>query len=106
VQRVAVQIALHGRRVFHELRIVERADGFVMGNTRRHHLAPAGIAGHEMRFNKARGDLQVRLRETAVDHNGNSAAGLPKVHVGTPVAGKMVFDADGAKDLSRPHNFS
>ena len=67
VQRVAGEVALDRRRVLHEARAVERADRVLVRDAGRDHLAPARVAGHEVRLDEAGGDAQVRLDEAAVE---------------------------------------
>jgi hypothetical protein len=67
VQRIAAEIALDRRRVFHEPRGMERADRVRVRNARRDDFAAARIARHEMRLDETRGNAQIGVDEAAVE---------------------------------------
>ena len=95
MQRIADEIALDRERVFHEARGMEGADRLVAGDARRHHLAAARPAGHEMRLDQAGGDAQVRLDEAAVEPDRRAArGGEAEIDMVLVVAGEVVLDPD------------
>ena len=106
VQRIADEVALHRKRIFHEARRMEGADGFMMGDARRHHLAAARPAGHEMRLHQAGGDPKLRFRETAVDADRRAAGGRDaEIDMGGVIPREMVLDADVGQHPGIAHQF-
>ena len=98
VQRIAGEIARHGRRVLHEGGGVERPDRIGVGNAGRDDLAPAGVAGHEVRLDQAGGDPHLRLDEAPVElHRHAAPRGPPEIDMGGIVAREMVFDPHGGE---------
>src|SRR5207302_9573138 len=59
VDRVADEDAAVGLGVFQELRAVPDLDRLQGCDAWTNYLAPAGVAGHQVRFDQARGDRQV-----------------------------------------------
>ena len=99
VKRIANQIALNGERIFHETRGMEGADGLVMGDARCDDLAAAGPASHEMRFDQAGSDTQIRLDETAVEFSRRSPRrGKSEIDMISVIARIMVLNSDPLHD--------
>ena len=95
VERIPGEVARTRKRVLHEPRVVEGADGVRVGNAGRDHFASAGIAGHEVGLDEAGGDLQVGLEETAVEfHRCAAGAGRAEVEAIRVVAREMIFHSD------------
>jgi hypothetical protein len=69
-----------------------------MGHTRGDDLAPAGVAGHEMRLDQAGGDPHLRLDEAPVElHRNPAPLGPPEIDMGCIIAGEVVLDPHRAE---------
>ena len=98
MERISLQIARTGERVLHEPGAVEGADGVGVGDSRRNHLAPARIAGHEMGFDQTGGDLEIGLEKKTVEFDRRAARRVrPRSTTVGVVSRKMIFDADGGE---------
>ena len=94
MEGIAGEVTGCGERVFHEPRRMERADGFVVGDTGRDDFATAGIASHEVRFHQPCCDLHIRLNEQAVQADGAVVfLGVADVNNAVFVAGVVVLHA-------------
>ena len=94
VQGVADKHAVLRPRVGHEARAMEGRDGVLVRDARRDHLAPAGVARHEVWLDQAGGDLQLGLEEAAVELHRGAGGREAQVDVVRVVPRVVVFDAD------------
>ena len=79
VQGVADEVALDGKRILHEARRMEGANCLMMRHARRHDLATAGPARHEMRLDQTRRDLKIGIDEEPIQLTGvPRVGGRPK----------------------------
>ena len=93
VQRIAGEIALDRRRVFHEARAVKRADRVRVRDARRDDLPAARVAGHEMRLDEPGRDAHVRLDEAPVELDRRAPPGRhAEIDVRRVVAREVVLD--------------
>jgi hypothetical protein len=77
-QRLVERIALHQAGAHLALdhgRAVRDPNRLDRRQARAHRLAPARVAGHQVRLDQAGDDAQVSLQEEAVDQDRNPAAG-------------------------------
>src|SRR5258706_10720993 len=95
VQRVAIENAVVGLGVRHETRAVEGRDGVPMRDARGDDLAPAGIAGHEMRFDQSGRDFQIGLDEAAIKFDRRSPRRAAEVDMSRVVAREVIHYAHG-----------
>ena len=94
VQRIAGEIALDRRRVFHEARAVKRPDRVRVRDSRRDDLPAARVARHEMRLDEPGRDAHFRLDEAPVELDRRAPHRRhAEIDMGRVVARKVILDA-------------
>src|SRR6516165_3324494 len=94
MKRVALEIAIGSLRIGHEARAVESGNGVGMGQSGGDDLASTRVTSHEMRFNQAGSDPEVRRYETSIEaYYGAAAACVAEQNVVLIPAGVVVFNS-------------
>ena len=94
VQRIAGEVALDRRRVFHEAGAVKRPDRVRVRDARRDDLPASRVAGHEMRLDEPGGDAHFRLDEAPVELHRRAPPGRhAEIDVRRVVPREVVLDA-------------
>ena len=105
MQRIAGEVALDRRRVFHEARAVEGADRVRVRDARRDDLPAARVAGHEMRLDEPGGDADVRFDEAPVElHRRAPPRRDAEIDVRRIVPREVVLDAHGVEHPRIAHH--
>src|SRR6476659_6251178 len=94
MKRVALKIAVGSLRIGHEARAVESSNGLGMGQSGGDDLASARVAGHEMGFDQAGSNPEVRLHEAPVEaHHCAASARVAEQNVVLIPGGVVVLDS-------------
>ena len=91
MQWIAFQVTGCREWIFHKPGVVERANGFVVRNTRGNDFASAGITGHEVRLHQSGRDFYLCIHQQAVEADRHlMGCGKPQRHAARLIARVMV----------------
>ena len=99
VEGVVGDGAFNGAGIAHELWAMDDLDRFLRGEAGSDEFTTTGEAEHKMRFDESEGDVEIGIKEAAINEYGCSGGGETEGGVFVEVFGAMVFDADGAVEF-------
>ncbi len=103
VDRVAFEDPVVRPGILEERGAVPQFDGLEDGDPRADELPASRIPGHQVRFDKARGDLEPSSHVTAVDPGGDTPRGRSDQGVLVHSGAVVVLDTIGRRNLLPEH---